>query len=200
MPTSGSRTPIIMAMDLRDAISPEIVKQKAKSLESLKDKDVDIDELAKVISSVQGMTLGITINEKVFGRLKVDFAEDASSLKGIAKPLLLGDSGQPTSDDSRVRNVERAGRWEDGVHRRLSRPEWSPTPNELDRSADTRCSIALRLRVQARTRKASSGLLRNSTFKQVTSLVEDLRQKAESDGDENLGTGWRMARSLFAQD
>lgn len=82
-------TPIIMALDLQDVVSPEIAKQRLQNMKCIKDANVDVDQLAKTISTVKGVTLGITINQRVFGRLKVDFSEDCSDLADIAKPLLL---------------------------------------------------------------------------------------------------------------
>ena len=171
----GGRTPIIMAMDLRDAISPEIVKQKAKNLESLKGKDVDIDQLAKVISSAQGMTLGITINEKVFGRLKVDFAEDASSLKGIAKPLLLEilanqramiHEFETWKEQVDGKTASIAGYLDQSGLRRLMSLIEVPTPLQH------RTPVSAGQDEESLKRTASQ-----QYFNQVTSLVDDLRQK-----------------------
>ncbi len=169
----GSKTPIIMAMDLRDSISPEIVKQKAKSLESL--KGVDIDELAKVISSVQGLTLGITINEKVFGRLKVDFAEDASALKGIAKPLLLEILANQRA------MIHEFETWKEQVDGKTA-----SIAGYLDQSGLRRLMSLIEVPTPLQHRSPPSAgqdeesMKRTASqqyFKQVTSLVDDLRQK-----------------------
>ncbi|MDG2384716.1 MAG: hypothetical protein P8N76_23815 [Pirellulaceae bacterium] len=82
-------TPIIMALDLQDVISPEVVKTRVKQSDFFKQATIDLDKLAKTLASAQGVTLGITIKDRVFGKLKVDFGEDASVLNGIFKPLVL---------------------------------------------------------------------------------------------------------------
>jgi len=55
----------------------------------LKDKKIDLDKLSALLTSVQGVTLGVTVREKTFGALKVDFTGEASILSEIGKPLLL---------------------------------------------------------------------------------------------------------------
>lgn len=82
-------TPIIMALDLEHVFSPSFIRDRLDSAELLKGKNIDLDQLAKVLSSIRGVTLGITITDHFFGGLKVDFREDASIMKGFAKPLLL---------------------------------------------------------------------------------------------------------------
>lgn len=172
----GAQTPIIMAIDLQDAISPDLVKQKAKSLEALKNANVDIDELAKVIASVQGMTLGITVNESVFGRLKVDFAEDASVLDGIAKPLLL----EVLANQRAM--IEEFETWKEQIDGKTA-----SIAGYLDQSGLRRLMslIEVPTPLQHRATPASAGQDEESLkqaasqqyFKQVTSLVDDLRQK-----------------------
>ena len=82
-------TPIIMAMDMSHVYSPKFIRGRLETAECLKGKDVDLDKLAATLSSIRGVTLGITIKEKVYGRLKVDFSQDVSMLEGHAKPMIL---------------------------------------------------------------------------------------------------------------
>ncbi len=82
-------TPIILAMNLEHVFSPSYIRDRLNSAESLKGKTVDLDQLAKLLASIRGATLGITITDRVFGGLKVDFSEDVSMTAEFAKPLLL---------------------------------------------------------------------------------------------------------------
>jgi hypothetical protein len=82
-------TPIILAINLEHVFSPSFIRHRLDSVESLKGKNVDLDQLAKVMASIRGATLGITITDHMFGGLKVDFSEDVSMAKEFAKPLLL---------------------------------------------------------------------------------------------------------------
>ncbi len=82
-------TPIIMAIDLEHVLSPKMIRSRLESAKFLQGKKVDLDQLTGVLASVRGATLGITITDRVFGGLKVDFDQDVGSLKDFAKPMLL---------------------------------------------------------------------------------------------------------------
>ncbi|PQO33200.1 hypothetical protein C5Y96_10110 [Blastopirellula marina] len=82
-------SPIIVALDLTHVVSPQIARNRLDSLETLKGRKVDLDQLAKVLASVRGISLGVTVQQSMTGAVKVDFSEDVSILKDFAKPLLL---------------------------------------------------------------------------------------------------------------
>lgn len=82
-------TPIVMAMDLTHALSKETVRPRLAAMKAVQGKQVDLDALSELIASIRGVTLGITITDKPFGKIKVDFAQDATPLGDLAKPLLL---------------------------------------------------------------------------------------------------------------
>ncbi|MCA9269091.1 MAG: hypothetical protein KDA41_11500, partial [Planctomycetales bacterium] len=81
--------PLIMAMDLNQAVSAAQVRAALNEMQCLEGSDVDRDQLAAALASVQGVSLGVTIGDRRFGKIKVDFAEDVSMTKEFAKPLLL---------------------------------------------------------------------------------------------------------------
>lgn len=82
-------SPIIVALDLTHVVSPQIVRNRLDTLETLKDRKVDLDQLAKVLASIRGISLGVTVQQSMTGAVKVDFSEDVAILKDFAKPLLL---------------------------------------------------------------------------------------------------------------
>lgn len=82
-------TPIVMAMDVSGAISEAEVKQRLGAFDALKDTDVSSDQLAKLISGVQGITLGITVEDQTAGAIRVDFSESPAALAKIGKDLLI---------------------------------------------------------------------------------------------------------------
>ncbi|MEW4563068.1 hypothetical protein AB1K70_11115 [Bremerella sp. JC770] len=82
-------SPIIVALDLTHVASPQIVRSRLDSLETLKGKQVDLDEVAKALASIRGISLGVTVQQSMTGAVKVDFSEDISSFKDFAKPMLL---------------------------------------------------------------------------------------------------------------
>lgn len=72
-------TPVVMAIDLEDAFpigSIEAQLMQPESTEFLKKLGVTVQQAARVISGVRGITLGITFADQPFGKVKIDFKED----------------------------------------------------------------------------------------------------------------------------
>ncbi len=82
-------TPIVMAMDMTGVISEAEVRSKIDSFESLKDSGLSADALAKLVSGIQGITLGITLQEDAIGAVRVDFSESPEMLSKVGKSLLI---------------------------------------------------------------------------------------------------------------
>jgi hypothetical protein len=82
-------TPIIIALDLENSLAPARIRARLGEMECLAGKSVDLDKLSQALASARGVTLGITLVEKRYGGLKIDFSEDVSMTADFAKPLLL---------------------------------------------------------------------------------------------------------------
>ncbi|MHB8897723.1 MAG: hypothetical protein ACYC6Y_03145 [Thermoguttaceae bacterium] len=82
-------TEIIMALDLENAADPGLVRQNLENTQAVKGKDVDLDQLARVLASVRGVTLGIRVTTNVTGSLRIDFSEDVTMTADYAKALIL---------------------------------------------------------------------------------------------------------------
>jgi hypothetical protein len=84
-------TELIMALDLTDSVTAADVQRAFEGdlKDVLKDSDADTKALAQVISSIKGVMLGVTFRDRIYGKIKVDFGQDATLLAPIAKPLLL---------------------------------------------------------------------------------------------------------------
>lgn len=82
---------IIMALDLSDVAAVEDVHHGIQDLDEpqLKDSDLDIDELAQVFGHVKSLTLGMTFDQRPFGKIKLEFDRDVSVPSKMIKPLLL---------------------------------------------------------------------------------------------------------------
>ena len=83
----GAGPEIIMALDLEHIIRPEEIQAAVQRAEIL--ADLDEGEVAAVLSSLRGVTLGVRVADDIKGKLIADFAADASLLEPIAKPLIL---------------------------------------------------------------------------------------------------------------
>ncbi len=85
---------VILALDLTHAISASDVAERMGSNmdvygDLLKKSPMKPQELAELLASLKGVMLGITFQDQAYGKIKVDFGQDASALAPIAKPLLL---------------------------------------------------------------------------------------------------------------
>lgn len=83
-------TPVIMALDLEGTVSPETVKKAiVRSQTAADDKSLDIDAMSNVIGGLRGVMLGITFNERPYGKIRVDFNDSAAPLAKYGKAFLL---------------------------------------------------------------------------------------------------------------
>ncbi|MCC6124698.1 MAG: hypothetical protein IT426_07040 [Pirellulales bacterium] len=99
---------IIMALDLEGVMSYERVAKYLKSQEKNLEKwqenvspRTSLTQLAKMLSNIQGVRIGVRIGEQPSGKMAVDIDSDAAPLAPIAKPLIiqvLSDSGASIND------------------------------------------------------------------------------------------------------
>jgi hypothetical protein len=83
-------TPIIMAIDLHGVLSPEVVKEKlaASPLQTIAADQ--LPAIAQTISTLKGVMLGVTVGEKPFGSIRVDFDSSAAPLADVGKEMVIG--------------------------------------------------------------------------------------------------------------
>ncbi len=87
-------TELILAVDLEGALPTGTIRTRV--IESVMLDSLPEDETVALLTSVQGVKLGVLVKDKLQGRLQIDFAGDTSSLASVAKPLIiaiLGESG-----------------------------------------------------------------------------------------------------------
>jgi hypothetical protein len=80
-------TQMILAVDLAGALRADAIR--AQVAESKLLDPLDEAATAKLFSGLQGVKFGVIFNDKLNGKLQLDFADDASSLAPVAKPLIL---------------------------------------------------------------------------------------------------------------
>lgn len=81
---------IVIAVDLADTFSPAVVRYGLTvSPVVVKRKVTNIDLLSKVVASVRGLTLTATVTDTINGTIRVDFALDPTTFKGVMKDLFL---------------------------------------------------------------------------------------------------------------
>jgi hypothetical protein len=79
---------VVMALDLEDAVSPEVFRAKLAASASAKERRVDLDSATKALTGIRGVVLELAITEKSFGRLLIYFRGDHSAIEPIAKQLV----------------------------------------------------------------------------------------------------------------
>ncbi len=82
-------TEIVMAMDLQDVLAPEQIEKAADKSPAIKQSGLNPTVVARIVSSLQGVTLGITFADQPYGKIKADFGLDATILGKVVKPLFL---------------------------------------------------------------------------------------------------------------
>jgi hypothetical protein len=84
-------TPVIMALDLNDVVTLPGVYAKLQQQwdEAGFQGKAELKDVAKVLASIRGVTLGITFKTEPYGALKIDFSEEVAPLAPIAKELVL---------------------------------------------------------------------------------------------------------------
>jgi hypothetical protein len=173
--------PLIMAMDLKDAVSAAEIRPHLNDMECLKGQTIDLDKLAKTLASIEGISLGVTITDRRFGKIKIDFSEDVGWTAPFAKPLLLEILG------NRGAMIDEFATWQvkatakqitlegdlltSGTRRILSIFD---TPPELQQSADAATKTDPN---DPESQKKLMALASQQYFKQIVSLVDDLRLK-----------------------
>ncbi len=79
---------IVMAMDVTDAPSYSGVRQRLLTATALKDKNVNLDTLAKFITGIKGVRLAVTADSGFTGELRLDFADSVEPFSAYFVPLL----------------------------------------------------------------------------------------------------------------
>lgn len=83
-------TPVVLALDLEDAVSHEQIHRAVRESETLTKAKVDVEKASQFLAGIRGVTLGVTFRNVVpFGAVRVDFRDDISVSPELAKQLLL---------------------------------------------------------------------------------------------------------------
>ena len=176
---------IVMALELRDAISAEEVLENLQTSRVVSQSDVDLEAMSEALSSIAGVTLRVRIGDKPRGQMKISFGRDVSIMKGFAKERLLEvlrNNGAMIEDfadwkfkiASNGKSIAIDGDLSSGALRKLLSIVELPVPLKAGEtaSADPKSTDA-----------DAMGYTSQRYFKSVTSLVDGLRKK----GGANIG-------------
>jgi hypothetical protein len=82
-------TALVLAADLTDAISPVAAREKVASVKSLADANVNLDEFAKVLADIRGVTFSVTVEDQFMGELQFDFGSATGLKNNVAKDMVI---------------------------------------------------------------------------------------------------------------
>jgi len=80
---------MVIAMDMGDLLTARIVRERLRGATSLAGRQVDLDTLTKVFTSVKGVTLTVEATERLNGKIRIDLGESPTPAKGVARVLIL---------------------------------------------------------------------------------------------------------------
>jgi len=80
---------IVLSLDVNQSVSPQLIRSRLDNFETVKIPADKLENLAAVLSGIEGVTLGIAMGESPKGKIRFDFNADVESLAPLAKPIFL---------------------------------------------------------------------------------------------------------------
>jgi hypothetical protein len=175
-------TPIIVAVDLKHVFSAAFIRSRLGSAPGMNGRTIDLDQLSTALASVRGMMLGITVTDQVHGKVIVHFEQDVSLNKDLAKPLLL----HALANHGAM--IEEFAEWEVAVNGKEITLSGYLQPSGrqrifclLDAPPELRTPSPASPADAQQTEQKLLALASQQYFKVVSSMLDDLRGKRQSD-------------------
>src|SRR5262245_11838244 len=92
------KTPVTIGLDMTDAISPAALKQQLGTLASFAGSDLSVEQAAKLLMDLEGLTFTVTADEKATATLRVDFQSSPMGLAKVGKAMIIGIFGRGGAD------------------------------------------------------------------------------------------------------
>ena len=80
---------VVVALDLGDLFTSRQVRDRLHGAESLAGKEVDLDAITKVITSIKGVTFTVEATDRLNGKMRVDFGESPSPAEAGCQGLVV---------------------------------------------------------------------------------------------------------------
>ena len=87
--TQTANAAIGVAIDLSNVISERTARGELAASAVIREHSISADQTARTFAGLQGVTLLITVGERLEGTLSIDFNQDVSFLAPVAGPLVL---------------------------------------------------------------------------------------------------------------
>jgi len=85
----GSEAQYILGIDMEGLSSTNQLKPHVARLACVDLKLDDVEAIAESLASIRGLTMELTADAEIHGRLRIEFTKSTAPLKRIAKPLIL---------------------------------------------------------------------------------------------------------------
>ena len=85
----NGKTQIVLSFDLQNVLQPHRVHETLRETEAINAKPEKREEIARIISGLQGVTLLLSVDRGTEATLRFDFSESAAPFANFAKPLFL---------------------------------------------------------------------------------------------------------------
>jgi hypothetical protein len=86
---AGWKNQIVVAFDTTDMINPRMAKLHLAQMDAMSGKKDQLEGVAKLISSMHGISATITVTSKIEAELKVEFTDNIRPFASLLKPVLL---------------------------------------------------------------------------------------------------------------
>jgi len=193
-------TPIILALDVEGALSEAEIASRVEDRweEAGLQGKANPADVAKTLAGLRGLTLGITLRDKPFGKIKMDFTTDVEPLADVAKPLFLHVL------DHRGLTIEEFEDWKyvvkgkqvtlegfftkDGLRRIFSVFDRPPAFSEAEKPEDSQEVPAGQSPGEQLTPEQSAAQATLSYFTEMADLVKDLKRTKNSSSNYSSGS------------
>ncbi|MBX3437468.1 MAG: hypothetical protein KF861_08265 [Planctomycetaceae bacterium] len=85
----AGETQIVLAIDLKNALSPHRVEDRLKGSETLQKSSLKLEDIVALVMSIQGTTVEVSIGSEARSKARVDFGKPVAMSDVIAKRLVL---------------------------------------------------------------------------------------------------------------
>ncbi len=85
----AATAPVVIALDLADALEPALVRVGLDGALCLTDKSVNKDALARLVASARGLVFTVNMSDALTGTLRVDFGFDPTDYRKTLHALFL---------------------------------------------------------------------------------------------------------------
>jgi hypothetical protein len=180
---------IVAAIDLGDLLTSRQVRDQLHSASSLAGKDVDLDALTRLLTSIKGVTFTVEAADRLNGKMQVDFAESPASMKHVARELIfevLDNQGMMLDEEIRnwaIRFEAKAITLEGRLYTKGLRAltDLIPVPNETLplQEADTKAGGTTGGSPGSAATEDSKAATSKKYFQRVTTILDTLRSEVK---------------------